>query len=164
VSLILEDGSVYAEQGTLQFSDITVDQSTGTVTLRAIFPNKQLALLPGMFVHARIEAGVNTQAILVPQQSVSYDQQGQATALVIGSGEKVEVRPLKIERAVNNQWLVAAGLQPGDRVVVSGLQKVRPGAPVQAIPVPDGVASTQPVSAQRLSNAHLPAPDVSTQL
>jgi len=133
VALLLEDGSQYADTGTLQFSDISVDTSTGTITLRATFPNKNLALLPGMFVHARVQEGVSQQAILVPQQGVTYDLKGQATALVVGAGQKVELRQLTISRALNNQWLVTSGLAAGDRVIVEGLQKIHPGVEVKAV-------------------------------
>lgn len=131
VSLLLEDGSVYPEAGTLQFSDSTVDASTGTVTLRAIFPNGKLLLLPGMFVHARLESGMNDKALLLPQQAVTYDTKGQATALLVGADEKVELHVLQINRSVGNQWLVSGGLKAGDRVITEGLQKVRPGTVVK---------------------------------
>jgi membrane fusion protein (multidrug efflux system) len=131
VSLRLEDGSVYPETGTLEFSDSTVNESTGTVTLRAIFPNKKLYLLPGMFVHALLESGTNEQALLVPQQAVTYDVKGQATALLVAEDDKVELRVLQISRSVGNQWLVDEGLQAGDRVITEGLQKVRPGSVVK---------------------------------
>ena len=131
VSLTLEDGSVYTESGSLQFSDSTVDESTGTVTLRAIFPNEKLYLLPGMFVHAKLESGTNEQALLVPQQAVTYDAKGQATALLVGADDKVELHVLQISRSVGNQWLVADGLKAGDRVITEGLQKVHPGSVVK---------------------------------
>ena len=133
VSLLLEDGSVYGQTGTLQFSDISVDTSTGTITVRATFPNKNLTLLPGMFVHARVQEGVNEQGILVPQQGVTYNLKGQATALVVGAQEKVELRQLTINRSLNNQWLVSDGLKSGDRVIVEGLQKIHPGVAVKAV-------------------------------
>lgn len=133
VSLILEDGSIYPETGILQFADISVDTGTGTITLRAQFPNPRHALMPGMFVHARVEAGVNTQALMVPQQGVTYDLKGQATALVVGAGDKVELRRLQLNRSIDNRWLISDGLQAGDRVIVEGLQKVRPGVAVQAV-------------------------------
>jgi membrane fusion protein (multidrug efflux system) len=133
VSLILEDGSVYPEAGVLQFSDISVDPGTGTIALRALFPNPQHTLLPGMFVHARVEAGVDRQALLVPQQGVTYDLKGQPTALVVGADDKVELRRLQLGRSIDNRWLIVEGLQAGDRVIVEGLQKVRPGVAVQSI-------------------------------
>lgn len=133
VALVLEDGSVYAESGTLQFADVSVDPGTGTVALRALFPNPRRILLPGMFVHARVESGVRREALLVPQQGVTYDLKGQPTALVVGADNKVELRNLQLSRAIGNRWLLAAGLQAGDRVIVEGLQKVRPGVAVQAV-------------------------------
>lgn len=133
VSLSLEDGSAYQEAGILQFSDSTVDESTGTVTLRAIFPNSNLYLLPGMFVHAQLESGTNEQALLVPQQSVTYNAKGEPTALVVGADDKVELRVLQVSRSIGNQWLVAGGLKSGDRVITEGLQKVRPGVAVKIV-------------------------------
>jgi len=133
VTLALEDGTQYPLPGSLQFTDITVDQGTGSVTVRAIFPNTRLTLLPGMFVRARIEEGVNENAILVPQVGVTHDPQGQATALVVGSDNKVATRTLRLRGTNGNQWIVESGLDDGDRVVVAGVQKVQPGAVVQAI-------------------------------
>lgn len=160
VSLLLEDGSLYSETGTLQFSDISVDTSTGTITLRATFPNKNMTLLPGMFVHARIQQGVNQQAILVPQQGVTYNQKGEATALVVGAQDKVELRQLTVNRALDNQWLVSEGLRPGDKVIVEGLQKIRPGVVVKAVaPAALGNdASTAQANPPRPSPLTPPAP------
>lgn len=140
VSLILEDGSIYPEAGELQFSASTVEESTGTVTLRALFPNSKLQLLPGMFVHARLEAGVNEKAILVSQQAVTFDAKGQATALIVGAEDKVELRTLQVSRSIDNQWLVTSGLQAGDRVIVEGLQRIHPGV---AVTVVDKVTKSQ---------------------
>ncbi len=134
VTLLLEDGSAYSHAGTLQFADITVDASTGTVRVRALVPNPQRELLPGMFVRARIEEGVNPSAILVPQQGISRNQRGQATALVVSGEGKAEMRVLTAEHAIGNEWLVTAGLKGGDRVIVQNLQRVRPGSPVSAVP------------------------------
>src|SRR5882672_12202319 len=131
VTLTLEDGSQYAVPGTLQFTDITVNQGTGSVTLRAIFPNPHFILLPGMFVHARIEEGMIDNATLVPQVGVTHDPQGQATALVVGPDNKVAVRKLQLKGTQGDQWIVEAGLVDGDRVIVAGVQKVQPGAVVQ---------------------------------
>lgn len=131
VSLRLEDGSIYTEPGSLQFADSTVDESTGTVTLRALFPNEKLYLLPGMFVHAVLESGINEQALLVPQQAVTYDAKGQPTALVVGTNEQVELRVLQVNRSIGNQWLVSGGLKAGERVITEGLQKVHPGSVVK---------------------------------
>jgi membrane fusion protein, multidrug efflux system len=131
VSLRLEDATDYAQSGTLQFSEVTVDESTGSVTMRALFPNPDRVLLPGMFVRERIEEGVRMSALLVPQQGVSHNEKGDPTALVVAADNTVALRVLKADRAVGDRWLVSAGLQEGDRVVVEGLQLVRPGAKVQ---------------------------------
>lgn len=131
VSLVLEDGTEYDQPGKLQFSEVTVDQSTGSVTLRAVFPNPHGLLLPGMFVRERIEEGVNEQALLVPQQAVSHNQRGEATALVVTPDNKVEPRILKTNRAIGDKWLVSGGLKDGDRVIVAGVLKVRPGMTVR---------------------------------
>ena len=133
VTLILEDGTQYPLTGTLQFTDITVDQGTGSVTVRAILPNPRLTLLPGMFVRARIEQGVSENAILVPQVGVTHDPKGQATALVVGPDTKVAVRPLQLRGTSGNQWIVEGGLNDGDRVIVAGGQKVQPGTEVKAV-------------------------------
>jgi membrane fusion protein, multidrug efflux system len=132
VKLLLEDGSVYPLEGKLMFSDVTVDANTGSVTLRALFPNPERILLPGMYVRARIEQGLRENAILVPQQGVTRDTKGNATAMVLNAEDKVEPRVLKTERAVGDKWLVSEGLQAGDRLIVEGLQRVRPGAPAKA--------------------------------
>lgn len=132
VQLLMEDGSQYPQSGTLEFSDVTVDETTGSITLRAIFPNPQQTLLPGMFVRARLEEGVNNNALLVPQQGITHNQHGDATAMVVGSDNKVAVRQLTAPQAIGDQWLVTAGLQEGDRVIVSGLQKIIPGIQVTA--------------------------------
>ncbi len=134
VRLQLEDGSAYPLSGTLKFSEVTVDQSTGSITLRAIFPNPKQTLLPGMFVRAIVEEGVNDNAILIPQRGVTRNPKGDAVVLVIGAGEKVEVRPITVVRTVGENWLVSDGLKAGDRVILEGLQKARPGNPVKAVP------------------------------
>jgi membrane fusion protein (multidrug efflux system) len=134
VRLLLEDGTPYPLEGTLQFRDVTVDPTTGSVTLRMVFPNPDHILLPGMFVRAIIEAGTNEQAILVPQQGVTRDTKGNPVAWVVGAADKVEQRALELDRAIGGAWLVTKGLAPGDRVIVEGLQKVRPGSPVRAVP------------------------------
>ncbi|KVS61788.1 efflux RND transporter periplasmic adaptor subunit [Burkholderia cepacia] len=133
VSLILEDGKTYSEPGKLQFSDVTVDQTTGSVTIRAIFPNPGKVLLPGMFVRARIEEGVNENAFLVPQIGVTHDQKGQAIAMVVNAANKVEPRPLKTVGMHGQNWVVEGGLQAGDHVIVQGVDKVRPGATVKTV-------------------------------
>ncbi len=134
VKLILEDQSPYPLEGILQFSDITVDKTTGSVTLRALFPNPDGVLLPGMFVQAVIKEGVNEQAILIPQQGVSRDPKGNPYCLVVDGDSKAAFRPLTLDRAIGDKWLVTAGLAPGDRVIVEGLVMLRPGTPVQATP------------------------------
>jgi RND family efflux transporter MFP subunit len=130
VHLRLEDGSDYTETGTLQFSEVTVDEGTGSVTLRAVISNPQRLLLPGMFVRERIEEGVQRDAILVPQLGVSHDQKGEATALVVGPDNVVQLRVLEADRAIGDKWLVTEGLKAGDRVIVEGLQLAQPGGKV----------------------------------
>ena len=134
VRLILEDGTTYPKNGRLQFSEVSVDEQTGTVTLRAVFPNPRQDLLPGMYVRALIQEGV-TKAILAPQQSVTRDSQGKATALVLNPEGKVEQRRIEVERAMGDKWLVSKGLEDGDILIVEGLQKVRPGASARGIPL-----------------------------
>ncbi|HET9551338.1 MAG TPA: efflux RND transporter periplasmic adaptor subunit [Anaeromyxobacteraceae bacterium] len=134
VTLVLEDGREYGLPGALQFTDVTVDPSTGSIALRAIFPNPRGELLPGMFVRARLDEGVSPEALLVPQQAVTRDQKGQPMALVVNAEQKAERRSIVTDRAQGDAWVVTAGLQPGDRVIVEGLQKVQPGAPVKAVP------------------------------
>jgi membrane fusion protein (multidrug efflux system) len=138
VKLILEDSAAYPLEGTLQFRDITVDPTTGVVILRIIFPNPGGVLLPGMFVQAVVTEGVNEQAILIPQQSVSRDPKGNPIALIVDSAGKVQQRMLSLDRAIDDKWLVASGLAPGDRVIAEGMQKVRPGASVKVLPFDAG--------------------------
>ena len=133
VRLILEDGMPYASEGTLQFQDVTVDPTTGSVVLRIVFPNADGVLLPGMFVRAIVTEGVNEEALLVPQQAVSRNVKGEPAALIVDANDTVQQRMLTIDRAVGNQWLVSSGLRPGDRVIVEGLQKVRPGVSVTVV-------------------------------
>jgi membrane fusion protein (multidrug efflux system) len=134
VRLVTEDGREYGADGALEFADVTVDPSTGSVALRAIFPNPKGDLLPGMFVRARLAEGVNPTAILVPQVAVTRDQKGVPTALVVNAQKKVERRQLVTDRAIGDAWLVTGGVQAGDQVIVEGLQKVRPGAEVNPVP------------------------------
>lgn len=134
VTIVFEDGREYSEPGALQFADVTVDQTTGSISLRAIFPNPKGELLPGMFVRARIEEGVRNDALLVPQRAVTRDQQGNPVALVVGKDGKVERRQLATDRAVGDNWLVTKGIAPGDQVIVEGLQKARPGSVVKPVP------------------------------
>jgi membrane fusion protein (multidrug efflux system) len=131
VELMLEDGTTYSHPGTLEFQDVQVSESTGAVTLRALFPNPNGVILPGMFVRAEIKAGVDPEGILVPQRAVSRDPKGRATTLVVLPDNKVEQRILTTDRTVGDQWLVSDGVKAGDRVIVEGIQKVRPGAVVQ---------------------------------
>lgn len=133
VELVLPNGKVYPQQGKLQFSEVTVDPTTGAVTLRASFDNPQGILLPGMFVRARIVEGVRTQAILAPQPGITRDPRGRATALVVGAGDKVEQRDVTVDRPVGNKWIVTSGLKPGDRLIVEGLMNLRPGTVVKPV-------------------------------
>ena len=134
VGLVLEDGSAYPLQGSLRFSDVSVDPSTGSIALRSVFSNPDEVLLPGMFVRAVIEAGVMEKAILIPQQAVQYDPKGRPFVLTVGEGDKAEMRMLTLERALGDKWLVASGLAARERVIVEGLQHVRPGMPVVVVP------------------------------
>jgi len=138
VELLLEDGTKYGQEGTLQFRDISVDPTTGSVILRMVFPNPKGVLLPGMFVRAVVKEGINDGAILVTQQAVSRDPKGNPVALLVDASSKVEQRRLVLDRAIGARWLVTTGLTPGDRVIVEGMQKVRPGAPVNAVPYEEG--------------------------
>lgn len=144
VALLLEDGSPYGQEGLLQFSDVTVDQTTGAITLRALFPNPRGELLPGMYVRAVIEVGVREGAIVVPQQAVARDNKGDPIALVVGADGKVELRKLQTARTLGSEWLIDAGLQAGDRVIVEGVQRARPGALVQAVEAPPATAAPAP--------------------
>ena len=143
VQLTLEDGSSYGPRGKLEFTEVSVDETTGSVTLRALFPNPDKLLLPGMFVHEKIEEGQRNDAILVPQLAVAHNQKGEPTALVVGADNKVELRTLATERAIGDQWVVTEGLKAGDRVIVEGLQFAKPGATVKPEELPDTV---QPAS------------------
>jgi membrane fusion protein (multidrug efflux system) len=134
VKLVLEDGTPYSLPGILQFQDVTVNPATGSVTLRIVFPNPRQILLPGMFVRAVVEEGVNDQALLVPQQGITRDPKGNPIAWVVGKDNKVEQRALKLDRAIGDKWLVTEGLAVGDRLIMDGLQKVRPGSPVRVVP------------------------------
>jgi membrane fusion protein, multidrug efflux system len=134
VRLLLGDGKAYAQEGALQFADVTVDPSTGSIMLRALFPNPKGELLPGMFVRALLDQGVNPKALLVPQVGVTRDQKGLPVALVVTADKKVERRTLVTDRAVGDAWLVTDGVAAGDQVIVEGLQKVRPGVTVSPVP------------------------------
>lgn len=149
VKLLLEDGSEYPQAGQLEFSEVSVDTGTGSVTLRAVFPNPKHDLLPGMFVHAQLQAGVSAQAILAPQQGVTRNLQGKPTALVVNQNNQVELRELQAERTTGNSWLINQGLQAGDRLIVEGLQFVKPGVSVtvsEASNLPTNQATTVPAA------------------
>jgi membrane fusion protein, multidrug efflux system len=152
VKLLLEDGTTYPLEGTLKFSDVTVDPSTGSFILRTLFPNPRHMLLPGMYVRAIVQEGVMDEAILVPQQSVSRDQKGNPVALVVDGAEKVAQRMVAVDRAIGDKWLVSEGLKPGDRVIAEGTQKVRPGTAVKAVrfttgqQAPDAAKPAQPAA------------------
>ena len=137
VGLTLEDGSVYAERGRLKFSEVSVDPSTGSVVLRAVFPNPKRELLPGMFVRATLTRGTREAALLVPQRGVSHNPRGEATVMVVGPDDMVNERVVTADRAIDGEWLITAGLAPGDRVVLDGLQKIKNGSPVRAVPAAD---------------------------
>ncbi|MBL0313620.1 MAG: efflux RND transporter periplasmic adaptor subunit [Holophagaceae bacterium] len=134
VKLLLEDGTPYPQTGILKFSDVSVDPTTGSQILRMVFPNPHHVLLPGMYVRAVVEEGIADQAILVPQQGVTRDPKGNAIAMVVDGSGKVEQRTLKVDRAIGAKWLVTEGLNSGDKVVLEGLQKVRPGMAVTVVP------------------------------
>ncbi len=134
VGLLLEEGTRYPLKGTLQFRDVSVDPSTASVMLRIVFPNPEGTLLPGMFVRAVVQEGINEKAILIPQQAVSRDPKGNPLALLVNGENKVEQRPLSIDRAIGNRWLVSSGLKEGDKIIVEGVQRVRPGAAVRTVP------------------------------
>lgn len=153
VKLLLDDGTEYPQEGSLQFRDISVDATTGSVVLRAVFPNPSGVLLPGLFVRAVVKEGINKQAILIPQQAVSRDSKGNPMAMLVGSDGKVAMRMLTLDRAIGDQWFVSEGLTPGERVIIEGMQKVRPGSAVKVISREEAQkrsersASTRPTSA-----------------
>lgn len=153
VKLLFEDGAPYPLEGSLQFSDITVDQSTGVITLRALFPNPQQDLLPGLYVRAVLEEGIEENAILVPQQAVTRDSKGNALVMALKPDNTVEARPITVSRVVGDKWLVSEGLAAGDRIIVEGLQKAKPGMKVKPIeagsaqPAPQGAAQPEAAGA-----------------
>jgi membrane fusion protein (multidrug efflux system) len=142
VTLKLEDGSIYPLPGKLQFTEVNVNEGTGTVLLRAIFPNPQRLLLPGMYVHAAVIEGVNRNGILVPQQAISRNTHGDATVLVVGEDDKAELRVIETGPAIEDKWVVTSGLRPGEQVIVDGLQNTRSGAAVRPLAA-DAVAVTK---------------------
>lgn len=141
VHLILEDGSVYEHKGSMKFAEVTVNESTGAVTLRAEFPNPDSMLLPGMFVRTIVTVGTDPTAILVPQKAITRNPRGEAVAMVVDVENKVEARIVTTAEAINHQWLVTSGLKEGDKIVVEGLQKIRPGAAVAPSVMSDAQAS-----------------------
>lgn len=147
VRILLEDGTAYPLSGMLQFRDITVDPTTGSVTVRIIVPNPQHLLLPGMFVRAVVQEGIAPQAILVPQQGVSRNPKGEAVALVVDDAGVVQQRLLTLGRAIGANWLVSAGLKPGERLIVEGMLNVRPGSVVRAVPWEGGKPSQESLGA-----------------
>ncbi|HEY5107830.1 MAG TPA: efflux RND transporter periplasmic adaptor subunit [Caulobacteraceae bacterium] len=155
VRLELEDGSAYPIPGLLQFTDITVDPTTGGVTLRAVFPNPAGVLLPGMYVRAVVTEGIVGAGLLAPQEGVARDEKGQPTALIVDAQGRAQLRPLRTARAIGDKWLVTAGLNQGDRLIVEGVQAVHPGAPVHAV-----LASTLPGPFAAPPGAGAPAPQV----
>ena len=134
VELLLEDDTPYPMKGAFRFRDVTVDPSTGSVILRVVFPNPDRILLPGMFVRARVKEGVKEEAILIPQQGVSRDPKGKPFALVVNASGEAEMRRLELDRAIGDKWLVSTGLAPGDRLIVEGIQRVRPSMAVEVVP------------------------------
>jgi membrane fusion protein, multidrug efflux system len=135
VGLTLEDGTLYAERGRLKVSEVSVDPSTGSVVLRAVFPNPKRELLPGMFVRAQLTRGTRSAALLVPQRGVARNQKGDATVLVVDKEDKVAEKIVTADRAINGEWLITAGLEAGERVIVDGMQRAKPGSPVKPVAV-----------------------------
>jgi membrane fusion protein, multidrug efflux system len=138
VRLLVDENTEYPLKGTLQFRDVTVDQTTGSVILRVVFPNPRGMLLPGMFVRAVVQEGVNKKAILVPQQAVSRDPKGDPFVLIVDAQNKVQQKQLTLDRTIGNDWLVSSGLEQGDRVIVEGLLRAKPGMPVKVVPFENG--------------------------
>jgi len=153
VKLFLEDGTPFPVEGILQFRDVTVDPTTGSVILRMVFPNPQSILLPGMYVRAVVQEGIAEQAILVPQQGVSRDPKGNPVALIVDDSGKVQQRMLTLDRSIGDKWLVSLGLAPGDRLIVEGLQKVRQGAVVKVVPFENRKDSRKPANPNQPSQA-----------
>ncbi len=155
VKLLLEDGTEFPSEGKLQFREVTVDPTTGSFILRMVFPNPKYILLPGMYVRAVVQEGIAEQAILVPQQGVTRDPKGNPVALIVDAAGKVQQRMLALDRTIGDQWLVSSGLSPGDRLIVEGLQRVRPGASVKVVPFDgrkDGGRPADPNQPSRKSN------------
>jgi membrane fusion protein (multidrug efflux system) len=171
VSLILPDGSPYPHPGSLQFRDVSVEPSTDSVTLRMVFPNPDGVLLPGMFVRTVIEEGTNDRAILIPQQAVARDPKGNPWTLVVDDSGHAVQRRLDLDRAVGDRWLVRSGLQPGDRIVVEGLQRAKPGAAVREVHAQDpapphgpGLGSGSETGSESNSPPSIPTPSSHQQV
>ena len=162
VTMVMEDGSIYPHTGKLLFSDISVDPTTGELALRALFPNPDNMLLPGMFVRARLEQAVNENAITVPQQAVQHTNAG-SQVIVINQENKAEIRQVKTTSAIGNRWLVTEGLQPGDRVIVEGLQKIRPGSPVNPVEWVDPMAPAKAPAETPAAAAPAPATEAGSK-
>ena len=152
ISILLGNGESYAHAGSLQFSDVSVNPTTGTVKLRGVVPNPDMDLLPGMFVRARLEEGTNPDAILIPQAVVSRNARGDATVMVVDAGRKAELRTIQASRAIGDRWLVTGGLEPGDQIISNNLQKIQPGTPVNPVAAPAPVRS--PTSQAQVQPAH----------
>jgi membrane fusion protein (multidrug efflux system) len=153
VEIVLEDGTPYEHKGKLTFSDVTVDPATGSYLLRVVVPNPKNVLLPGAYVRAVLGNAVRENAVLVPQRAVTRDPKGNATALVLGADDKVAARPVKVSRSVGDQWLVDEGLAAGERVIVEGVQKVRPGMAAKGVaPSPKTDVAGNPLPAARNGN------------
>jgi membrane fusion protein (multidrug efflux system) len=146
VQLILGDGTPYPLAGKLQFRDISVDTTTASVILRMVFPNPNGVLLPGMFVRAVVKEGVNEKAILIPQQAVTRDPKGNPLAMLVSAEGAVQPRPLVLDRAIGDQWLVSSGLAGGEQLIVEGFQRARPGTPVKAVPFGAGPGTNSPAA------------------
>jgi membrane fusion protein (multidrug efflux system) len=152
IRLLLEDGSSYPEEGILKFSDVTVDPSTGSVTLRALFPNPHNLLLPGMFIRGIVQEGIQEQGILIPQQGVTRNPAGEAMVMLVGAEDKVEPRVIKVDRTIGSDWLVNEGLQAGDRVIMEGFQRARPGTQVKVVPFGAGPEGSTPATQSTKTN------------
>jgi membrane fusion protein (multidrug efflux system) len=168
VNLTMEDGTEYPLEGTLQLADINVDPSTSAVTMRAIFPNPKGLLLPGVFVRAKLEEGINDKAILLPQQGVMRNQKGEPYAFVVGPDSKVAIRQLTVGKAIENKWVILGGIQAGDKVIIEGLQKVQPGVAVKTVlakaeDTRGGVASTHASVVEQANTASMANAAVASQ-
>ena len=138
VRLFIDDGTEYAVKGTLQFRDVSVDPSTGSVILRIVFPNPREILLPGMFVRAILQEGINDRAIVIPQQAVSRNPKGDPYVLIVDEQNKAQIRQITLDREIGSSWLVSSGLSPGEKIIVEGMLRVTPGIEVRAVPFEDG--------------------------